>query len=81
MILNDMRCDWMLPGDLCWVANTNGDWNKGAIVGMLGMGYAVQLEGGGIVNTREHEIRPRDFFCYNRDKPETCPGGVVERRR
>ncbi|HPF40368.1 MAG TPA: hypothetical protein P5081_20625 [Phycisphaerae bacterium] len=81
MFLNDLRRDWMVPGDLVWVADLEGAWRKGAIVGMLGMGYAVQLEGDGVHNKREHEIRPRDLYCYSRDKPETCPGGVVERRR
>ena len=81
MFLNDLRADWMIPGDLVWVADNDGNWQKGAIVGMLGMGYAVQLECGGVLNKREHEIRPRDLYYYNRDKPETCPGGVAERRR
>lgn len=81
MILNDQRNDWMMPGDLVWVADKSGNWQKGAISGMLGMGYAVQVEGGGMIKIREHEMRPRDLYCYNRDKPETCPGGAVERRR
>lgn len=78
MFLNDSRRDWMVPGDLIWVADGNGEWQKGAIFGLLGMGYAVQLEGGGVVNKREYEIRPRDLYNYGRDKPQVT---AVERRR
>lgn len=81
MFLNDHRHDWMMPGDMVWIADSTGDWGKGAIVGMLGMGYAVQLEAGGVANVREHQIRPRDLYRYGRDRPETCPGGAIERRR